>query len=55
MKLIGQPIKHKAFGHGAVTDLSDGIVTTCFENYEKRFISYILNGSMRDALVHCIK
>ena len=38
MDLIGQPIKHKTFGSGIVTDLSDGIVTICFQNHEKRFI-----------------
>jgi len=38
MDLIGQPIKHKTFGSGIVTDLSDGIVTICFQNNEKRFI-----------------
>lgn len=38
MNLIGQPIKHKIFGSGIVTDLSEGVVTICFQNYEKRFI-----------------
>jgi len=38
MDLIGQPVKHEAFGSGIVTDLSDGIVTVCFQNSEKRFI-----------------
>lgn len=38
MNLIGQPIKHKTFGPGIITDLSDGIVTICFQDHEKRFI-----------------
>lgn len=38
MNLIGQTVEHRAFGSGIVTDLSDGIVTICFQNNEKRFI-----------------
>lgn len=38
MDLIGQEIRHKTFGPGVVTGLSEGIVTVCFQNMEKRFI-----------------
>ncbi len=38
MNLIGQTIKHKAFGSGVVTNISDGIISICFQNDEKRFI-----------------
>lgn len=38
MNLIGQPIKHRTFGPGIVTDLSEGTVTICFQNSEKKFI-----------------
>ncbi len=38
MNLIGQPINHKTFGSGIVTNLSDDIVTVCFKNQEKKFI-----------------
>jgi len=38
MKLIGQPIKHKTFGHGIVTAFTGGIMTICFQDSEKKFI-----------------
>lgn len=38
MNLIGQPIKHRVFGAGIVTDLADGTVTICFQNGEKKFV-----------------
>lgn len=38
MNLIGQPVKHKTFGSGIVTDLTEGIVTICFQDNEKKFI-----------------
>jgi hypothetical protein len=34
MDLIGQPISHKTFGPGIVTDLTEGIVTVCFQDSE---------------------
>lgn len=38
MNLIGQAIKHKVFGSGVITNLSEETVTICFQNVEKRFI-----------------
>lgn len=35
MNIIGQPIKHRAFGPGIVTAITDGIVTVCFQESEK--------------------
>lgn len=38
MQLIGQAVKHSAFGRGIVTDWSDSRITICFPIGEKRFI-----------------
>lgn len=38
MNLIGQPVKHGVFGTGIVKDLSESIVTICFDGGEKNFI-----------------
>lgn len=38
MNIIGQPVKHRTFGPGIVTALTDEIVTVCFQNGEKKFI-----------------
>lgn len=37
MQLLGQPVRHSAFGTGVVTGLSGNIVTIDFEQGEKRF------------------
>lgn len=38
MQLIGQPVKHNAFGKGIVTDLSSQMVTVQFSEGEKKFL-----------------
>lgn len=38
MDLIGQPIKHRIFGPGVVTDLAGDSVTISFKDTEKKFI-----------------
>ena len=38
MDLIGQPIKHKIFGPGVVTDLTEKTVTICFQSSERKFV-----------------
>ena len=38
MNIIGQPIKHRAFGPRIVTAITDGIVTVCFQESEKKFV-----------------
>lgn len=38
MRLVGQPVKHKAFGQGMVTDFSGTIVTISFSQGDKKFI-----------------
>ena len=38
MHLVGQPVKHKAFGQGIITDFSNKIVTICFSQGDKKFI-----------------
>lgn len=38
MDLIGQPIRHIAFGPGVVTNLAENIMTVCFQDSEKKFL-----------------
>lgn len=38
MQLIGQAIRHKTFGAGIITNLSEDTITICFQNREKRFV-----------------
>lgn len=37
-QLLGQPVKHRLFGKGIITDLSGKIVTIHFEQGEKKFL-----------------
>ena len=39
MQLLGQPVRHNAFGTGVITGLSGNIITIDFAQGEKRFIS----------------
>ena len=38
MQLIGQPIKHRTFGKGIVTDWNHTTITICFPAGEKKFL-----------------
>ena len=38
MQLVGQAVKHNAFGQGVITDFSNKIVTICFSQGDKKFI-----------------
>ena len=38
MKLIGEVVRHKQFGKGVITDLSDNKISVCFDETEKLFI-----------------
>ena len=38
MNLVGKSIKHKSFGNGIVTDVSDKIITIRFQDKDKKFI-----------------
>ena len=38
MQLVGQTVRHKAFGSGIVVDCSDNIVTISFPQGDKRFV-----------------
>lgn len=38
MNLLGQAVKHKKFGKGVITDLSENIVTVCFAESQKLFL-----------------
>lgn len=38
MQLIGQAVKHSAFGKGVVTGRDDGTITICFPAGEKKFL-----------------
>ena len=38
MDITGQAIKHKSFGSGIVTAVTDGTITVCFAAGEKKFI-----------------
>ena len=37
MQLLGQPVRHNAFGTGVITGLSGNIITIDFAQGEKRF------------------
>ena len=37
MQLLGQPVRHNAFGTGVITGLSGNIITIDFAQWEKRF------------------
>lgn len=38
MNLVGQAIKHNAFGNGIITDFSENTVTVCFSQGDKKFL-----------------
>lgn len=38
MKLIGEVVRHKRFGKGVITDLSDNKISVCFDETKKLFI-----------------
>ena len=38
MQLVGQAVRHKAFGQGVIKDCSGNIVTISFRQGDKRFI-----------------
>lgn len=38
MNLIGEPVKHKTFGKGIITDFTKNKVTVCFDENQKRFL-----------------
>ena len=58
MQLIGQPIKHGAFGKGIVTGWNETTITICFSAGEKKFIYpdafskflHLKNASMQKAV-----
>lgn len=56
MQLIGQPIKHGAFGKGIVTGWNETTITICFSAGEKKFIypdafsKFLKNASMQKAV-----
>lgn len=38
MQLVGESVKHKAFGFGQITNFSENIVTVCFSGGNKKFL-----------------
>lgn len=38
MNLLGETVKHKQFGHGVITDITENKITVCFAKSQKLFL-----------------